>query len=113
MNDNISNIDFDKADHQKVAEMIESNVLGFHKLGVYSLKMNESDFVFIFACSEQEAVRFYTEIFHYAPLNCHEYSLDFELVRGNGVVSFREIIAKSVEKMHSQRGIRVTTIRQT
>ncbi|MGM0877380.1 MAG: hypothetical protein ACQEWV_22265 [Bacillota bacterium] len=91
LDDNISKIDFDQADHQKVAEMIESNVLGFHKVGIYSLKMNQNEFVFIFADSEQKAIKFYTETFHYAPLNCHEYSLDFELVRGNGVVSFREM----------------------
>jgi hypothetical protein len=91
LDDNISRIDFDQADHQKVAEMIESNMLGFHKVGIYSLKMDQNDFVFIFAESEQEAIQFYTETFYHAPLNCHEYSLDFELVRGNGVVSFREI----------------------
>jgi hypothetical protein len=91
LDDNISSIDFDQADHQRVAEMIENNVLGFHKVGIYSLKMNESNFVFIFAGSEQEAIRFYKEIFHHEPLNCHEYSLDFELVRGNGVISFREM----------------------
>jgi hypothetical protein len=91
LDDNISSIDFEQADHQKVAEMIESNMLGFHKVGIYSLKMNESDFVFIFAESEQQAIKFYTETFHHAPLNCHEYSLDFELVRGNGVITFREM----------------------
>jgi hypothetical protein len=91
LDDNISKIDFDQADHQKVAELIENNVLGFHKIGIYSLKMNQNDFVFIFAESEQKAIQFYTETFHHAPLNCHEYSLDFELVRGNGVISFREM----------------------
>jgi hypothetical protein len=88
---NISRIDFDQADHQRVAEMIENNVLGFHKVGIYSLKMNQSDFVFIFSESEHKAIQFYIETFHFAPLNCHEYSLDFELVRGNGVISFREM----------------------
>jgi hypothetical protein len=91
LDDNISSIDFDQADHQKVADMIESNVLGFHKVGIYSLKMNENDFVFIYAESEQQAIQFYSKTFHETPLNCHEYSLDFELVRGNGVVSFREM----------------------
>jgi hypothetical protein len=91
LDDNISKIDFDQADHQKVAELIENNGLGFHKVGIYSLKMNQNDFVFIFADSQQEAIQFYTGTFHHAPLNCHEYSLDFELVRGNGVISFREM----------------------
>ncbi|MCM3654309.1 hypothetical protein [Metabacillus litoralis] len=91
LDDNISKIDFDQADHQKVEELIENNVLGFHKVGIYSLKMNQNDFVFIFADSGQQAIRFYTETFHQIPLNCHEYSLDFELVRGNGVISFRDM----------------------
>jgi hypothetical protein len=91
LDDNISKIDFDQADHWKVAEMIENNVLSFHKVGIYSLKMNQKEFVFIFAESEQKAIKFYIETFRHAPLNCHEYSLDFEIVRGHGVISFREM----------------------
>jgi hypothetical protein len=91
LDDNISKIDFDQADHQKVAELIQNNVLGFHKVGIYSLKMNQNDFVFIFADSQQKAIQFYTETFHQTPLNCYEYSLDFELARGNGVISFRDM----------------------
>nr|WP_263327113.1 hypothetical protein [Neobacillus sp. Marseille-Q6967] len=45
LDDNISKLDLDQADHQKVAEMIQNNVLGFHKIGIYSLKMNQKDFV--------------------------------------------------------------------
>ncbi|WP_231597682.1 hypothetical protein [Bacillus sp. SA1-12] len=55
------------------------------------MKMNQNDFVFIFASSEQEASKFYTDTFHQAPLNCHESSLDFELTRGNKVISFRDM----------------------
>jgi hypothetical protein len=91
LGDNISKIDLHQANHQKVAELIHNNVLGFHKIGIYSLKMNQKDFVFIFAASELEAIQFYTKTFHQPPLNCHEYSLDFELDRGNGTVSFREM----------------------
>ena len=32
LDDNISKIDLDQADHQKVAELIQNNVLGFIKL---------------------------------------------------------------------------------
>ena len=71
--------------------MIRNNVLGIHKIRVYSLKMNQKDFVFIFAASEQEAIQFYTKTFHQSPLNCHEYSLDFQLYRGNDVISFRDM----------------------
>ncbi|MFC0273446.1 hypothetical protein ACFFIX_18770 [Metabacillus herbersteinensis] len=91
LGDNISKLDFDQADHQKVSELIQNNVLGFHKVNIYSLKMKQNDYVFIFADSKPRAVNFYSESFHYAPLNCHEYSLDFELARGNGVISFRDM----------------------
>ncbi|WHY84038.1 hypothetical protein QNH39_15245 [Neobacillus novalis] len=91
LDDDISKLDFDQADHQKVAEMIHNNVLGFHKICIYSLKMNQKDFIFIFAASEQEAIKFYRSTFHQTPLNCHEYPLDFELCRGNGGISFRDM----------------------
>lgn len=91
LDDDVSKLDFVQADHQKVRELIQKNVLGIHKVGVYSLKMNQMDFVFIFAENKQEAIQFYTKTFHQTPLNCHVYSLDFEFTRGNGVVSFRDM----------------------
>ena len=91
LDDNISKIDLNQADHQKVAELIQTNVLGFHKICIYSLKMKQKDFVFIFATSKQEAIQFYTKTFHQNPLNCHEYSLDYQLARGNDVISFRDM----------------------
>ncbi|MGF6950222.1 hypothetical protein QF028_002727 [Neobacillus sp. B4I6] len=91
LDDDISKIDLEQADHQKVRELVQNNVLGIHKVGIYSLKMNQKDFVFIFAGSPKEAIQFYTETFHQNPLNCHVYSLDYQLVRGNDVISFRDM----------------------
>ena len=71
--DDISKIDLEQADDQKVAVMIKNNTLAFHKICIYSLKMNNNDFVFIFAASQQEAIQFYVNRFHQKPLNCHEY----------------------------------------
>jgi hypothetical protein len=71
--------------------MIQNNVLGINKIRVYSLKMNQKDFVFIYSASQQEAIQFYTKTFHQTPLNCHEYSIDFQLARGNNVISFRDL----------------------
>jgi hypothetical protein len=45
LDDDMSKLDFDQADQQKVAEMIQNNVLGFHKICIYSLKMNQKDFI--------------------------------------------------------------------
>lgn len=62
------------------------------KVGIYSLKMSKKDFVFIFAGSKQEAIQFYVKAFNQFPLNCHEYSLDYQLSRGYSAISFREMI---------------------
>lgn len=91
LDDDMSKIDLEQADHQTVREMIQNNVLGIRKIRSYSLKMNQKDFVFIFAASLQEAIQFYTKTFHQTPLNCHEYSLDFQLSRGKDVISFRDM----------------------
>lgn len=66
-------------------------VFSLEKVRVYSLKMNKKHFFFIFASSAHEAVQFFTETFQQTPLNCHEYPLEFEFVRGKEVVSFREM----------------------
>lgn len=91
LDDDMSKIDLNQADHQKVREMIEKNVLGFRKVGIYSLKMSQEEFIFIFAYNREEAIQFFMKTFHKNPLNCHEYSLDFELSRGNGVITFRDM----------------------
>ena len=91
LEDDVSQLDLSQADHQKAAAMIQNNTLGFHKIGIYSLKKNAQDFIFIFAGSAQEATDCFTRTFHQNPINCHEYSLDFELSRGKGVISFREM----------------------
>lgn len=91
LEDDSSKIDLNQADHQKVADMIQNNVLGFHKVGIYSLKMNQKAFVFIYSSSQEEAIDFFSKSFHKTPLNCHEYPLEFELTKGNGVISFRNM----------------------
>jgi hypothetical protein len=91
LTDDLSKLDLNKADHEKVAELIQKNVLGIHRINIYSLKRNPHDFVFIFAHSPEEAVQFYAKTFGHRPLNCHEYPLEFEMMRGNEVVTFREM----------------------
>jgi hypothetical protein len=91
LQDDTAKIDVVHADLQKVEELIRNNVLGIHKICVYSMKMNQKDFVFIFAGSEEEAIQFYKKTFHKSPGNCHEYSLDSQFYRGNDVISFRDM----------------------
>lgn len=91
LEDDSAKLDLNKADHVKVREMIEKNVLGFHKIGVYSLKKNQQEFVFIFAENEQEAMEFFAKSFHQTPLNCHPYSLSTQIVRDYKVMTFWEM----------------------
>jgi len=91
LDDDIDQVDLNQVDHEKIAELVQKNVLGIHRVGVYSLKMDQKSFVFIYASNEEEAIQFYRKSFHQSPLNCHEYSLDFEFARGNGVISFRDM----------------------
>jgi hypothetical protein len=91
LEDDSTLIDSSLADIPKVNELIQKNVLGIHRICVYSLKMNQKDFVFIFADNENEAIQFYTKTFHQPPWNCIESLLDFEFYRGNDVISFRDM----------------------
>jgi hypothetical protein len=91
LEDDMTQIDLEQVDPQKVAEMIRNNVLGFRKLNIYSLKRSKNEYVFIFATRQQEAIQLYTETYHQLPLNCLEYQLDFQLIRGNEIISFRDM----------------------
>ena len=91
LDDDVFEIGLNQVNHEKVAELVQRNVLGIRRIGIYSLKMDRKTFVFIYAGSEREAIQFYRKSFHKNPLNCHEYLLDFELARGNDVISFREM----------------------
>lgn len=89
--DDFSKLDFNQADHQKVEEMITNNVLGIYKMNIYALKMNEKDFVYIFAGNSKEATQFFIETYYQHPVYCKESSLDTEFIRGKEIVSFRDM----------------------
>ena len=91
LEDDVSQINFELVDNLKVKELVQENALGITKVCVFSMKMSKKDFVFIFVASQQEAIQFYTKTYHQTPLNCHEYSLDYQLSRGNEVISFRDM----------------------
>jgi hypothetical protein len=91
LEDDVSQINFQQIDNQQVKELVRKNVLGLTKVGIYSLKMSKMDFVFIYAASKKEAIQFYLKAYNLFPLNCHEYSLDYQLSRGYRAISFREM----------------------
>ncbi|WP_102345960.1 hypothetical protein [Bacillus sp. Marseille-P3661] len=91
LDDDISQIDLHQVDYYKVAEMVQKDVLGIQRVNIYSLKMDEKTFVFIYARSQEEATQLYIQYFQRLPMNCHDYPLEFEIVRGKGKTSFREM----------------------
>jgi hypothetical protein len=91
LDDDMSQIDLNQVDPQKVAEMIGNNVLGIQKLNIFSLKRSKNEFVFIYAARQKDAIQLYTETYHQHPLNCLEFLLDFQLIRGNEIISFRDM----------------------
>jgi hypothetical protein len=68
-----------------------NNVFGFQQLNLFSLKNSKNEFVFIFAAKQQDVIQLYTKTYHQLPLNCLKYLLDFQLTRGNEVISFRDM----------------------
>ena len=104
LDDDISEIDLNQADYKKVAAMIQNNVLCIHKVGIYSLRMDQESFAFVYTRSPEESIQCYTESFQKKPLNCHEYSLDFELVKGKFTISFRNM-KKEIESFPAIAGV--------
>ena len=91
LEDDASKIDFTKADHRKVADMIQQNKLCFSDIKVFSLKMDEKTFAFIFAASREDAIEHFKQELKKDPINCFEYDIDFPMSRGNEFLSFRDM----------------------
>lgn len=89
--ENDTDLDFNLANHQEVAQMIENNPLNIEKVGIYALKRNSRVFAFIYAKNEIEAKKHFKNLFQQEPSNCHEYPLDYEISIGNDFKTFREL----------------------
>lgn len=84
-------IDSKALDYKEVSSLEEENYLGLNVIRSYSLKVEANKFMFVFAKNETEAISFIKRKYGLTPLNCHEYPLDFSLMRGNAFITFREI----------------------
>jgi len=91
LEDKAENINLNDASHDKVATLIENNELGFQTIGIYSLKRRRNQFAFIFAQNKGATIEYFMNIFHQRPLNCVKLLLDYEVIRGNEVTTFREL----------------------
>lgn len=90
-NDDCETIDYSKVDETKVNELVKQNYLCFNPIKVYSLKVDDYLFAFVFAKNEEEAITFTKTELKEQPRNCHEYQLDIEMERGERVITFRDM----------------------
>ncbi len=89
--DDCNKIDYSLVDEAKVNEMVEQNYLCFNPIKIFSLKVDDYLFAFVFAKNEAEAIEF-TKGLKHKPRNCHEYMLDIEMERDGGkVLTFRDM----------------------
>jgi len=91
LDDDADSLDFTQADHEKIAAMILQNQLGFDDIRVFCLKYDDKLFAFVFAKNSEEAIAFFQKRFKRNPYNCHVYSLDFPMSRGQEFITFREM----------------------
>jgi hypothetical protein len=84
-------IDSEVLDYNAVSTLEAQNYLGLNVIRPYSLKVTPNEFIFVFAKDKTEAISFIKKKYALMPLNCHEYPLDFSLMRGNAFITFREI----------------------
>ncbi|MEH7122085.1 hypothetical protein V7127_02450 [Bacillus sp. JJ1773] len=91
LEDDESTIDFKLADHDRVQQMINKNELGFSNVKPFALKYSNNSFVFVYANNQQEAIELFQRTLRTRPKNCHEYSMDFVIEKGNRFISFRDL----------------------
>jgi hypothetical protein len=90
-NDPHTVLDHVEIDVNLVGEWTKQNYLCIHVEKVYALQVADNEFVFVFAKDPQQAVAFIRNKWKVHPRNCQESSLDFTIMRGQEIVSFRDI----------------------
>lgn len=91
LEDDCNKINYSSVNEAKVNELVEQNYLCFNPIKIFSLKVDDYLFAFVFAKNEEEAIEFAKSL-KYKPRNCHEYMLDIEMERDGGkVLTFREM----------------------
>ena len=91
LDDDLEALDFNKADHKKVRDLIHSNPLGFKKIDLFELSIDRQDSVFIFAANEEDSINLFKRIFQRMPLKVDHWPLDLEVEIGNRIMSFRDL----------------------
>jgi len=91
LDDDLEELDFNKADHNKVRELILTNPLGFKKIDLFELSIDRQDSVFIFAANEEDAIGLFQRIFQRMPMKVDRWPLDLEVEMGSRTISFRDL----------------------
>jgi hypothetical protein len=84
-------LDDKQIDWELVNQWTTENYLCLNTVKVFSLKIADNEFAFVFAHHQQEAREFLHDSCKIKPINCHEYLLDCSMLRGNEYVTFREM----------------------
>ncbi|KYD28544.1 hypothetical protein ABEV35_10885 [Geobacillus stearothermophilus] len=78
-------------DKRAIARLVEENPLKVREIHVFSLKIRQGRFAFVFATNEEEAKLFVQHKYGIEPKNCFQYPLDFPMSIGNRFTTFREM----------------------
>lgn len=92
LNDPESKINTVEADHNKLKEIREKNVLGMRKIKTFSIKISDTKFCFIYATDRMAALLHYRQLHNgHDPINCIDYIYEDMLVpTAKRLVSFRD-----------------------
>lgn len=74
-----------------IARLVEENPLKVCEIRVFSLKVGQGRFAFVFAANEEEAKSFVRHKYGIEPKNCFQYPIDFPMSIGNRFTTFREM----------------------
>ncbi|MED4979448.1 hypothetical protein P9726_07220 [Geobacillus stearothermophilus] len=78
-------------DKRAIARLVEENPLKVREIRVFSLKIRQGRFAFVFAANSEEAKSFIRHKYGIEPKNCFQYPLDFPMSIGNRFTTFREM----------------------
>ena len=84
-------LDHVEFDVDLVCEWTKQNDLRIQIEKVYSLKISDDKFVFVYAKDAQTATAYIKNNWKIQPLNCHEYLLDNTIMSGKEFISFRDL----------------------
>lgn len=87
-------------DHNEISRMQERNLLGLKLVSLYSSKLEDNQYVFIFAESSMAAKMFYKSLYGKSALNMTDASsrMDMEMWDANeGYITFREMKDRTLD----------------